>query len=145
MTPVLPGFAGHVPAGLQRVFPNAAYTKSPDWCGFNATYGSVTLLEPTDPVFLTVGAAINKAVLAAFGDPSGDEVPVLNADTFNEMLPSNGSAAFLTAANANLYAAMTAADNRTIYMMQGWLFYNGADFWSADRVRAFLSGVPLCV
>ena len=38
MTPVLPGFAGHVPAGLQRVFPNAAYTHSPDWCScaFNA-------------------------------------------------------------------------------------------------------------
>ena len=80
MTPVLPGFAGHVPAGITRIFPNASVTHSPDWCGFNSTYGSVLLLEPTDPAFITVGTAVNKAVLAAFGDPSGDEVPVLNAD-----------------------------------------------------------------
>ena len=35
MTPVLPGFAGHVPAGLMRVFPNASFTHSSDWCRFN--------------------------------------------------------------------------------------------------------------
>ena len=81
MTPVLPGFAGHVPSALQRVLPDASFTHSSDWCGFNSTFGSVALLEPTDPSFVTVGSAINKAVLAAFGDPSGAEVPYFNADT----------------------------------------------------------------
>ena len=71
MTPVLPGFAGHVPRGMQRVFPNAQFTHSSDWCGFNSTFGSVTLLEPTDDAYVTVGTAINKGILAAFGDPSG--------------------------------------------------------------------------
>jgi len=143
MTPVLPGFAGHVPAALARVFPAAAFSHSPDWCGFNATYGSVALLEPTDAAFVTVGAAVNRAILAAFGDPSGDEVPVLNADTFNEMVPANGTLAYLAAANANVYAAMVAADARAVYLMQGWLFFSAATFWTPDRVRAFLSGVPL--
>jgi len=141
MTPVLPGFAGHVPAGLQRVFPNASYTHSSDWCGFNATYGSVALLEPSDPVYVTVGTAINKAILAAFGDPTGQEIPHFNADTFNEMEPNNSSLDYLAACNANMYASMTAADPRAVYVMQGWLFLEG--FWTFDRTKAFLGSVPI--
>ena len=118
MTPVLPGFAGHVPAALERVFPNASFSHTADWCGFNATFGSVTLLEPTDPTFVVVGSAINKAILAAFGDPSGTETPMFNADTFNEMEPADGTDSYLALANANLYAAMTAADSRAVYVMQ---------------------------
>lgn len=78
---MLPGFSGHVPAAMRRVFPNATYDTSSCWCGLNATYACTTLLDPTDPLFATVGAAYNKAVLAAFGDPSGAEAPILNADT----------------------------------------------------------------
>jgi alpha-N-acetylglucosaminidase len=141
MTPVLPGFAGHVPAGLKRIFPHAQFTQSADWFGFNKTLGSVTLLEPTDPVYLTVGTAINKAILAAFGDPSGDEIPVINADTFNEMKPGNSSLDYLRAVNVNMYATITAADSRAIYLMQGWLFLKG--FWTYERTQAFLSGVPI--
>jgi alpha-N-acetylglucosaminidase len=118
MTPVLPGFAGHVPAGMQRIFPSAHFTHSSDWCGFNSTFGSVTLLQPSDPAFVVVGTAINKAVLAAFGDPSGAEVPHLNADTFNEMEPNNSSLPYLAAANANVYKSMTNADARAVYVMQ---------------------------
>ena len=141
MTPVLPGFAGHVPAGMKRVFPNASFTSSSDWCGFNATFGSVALLEPTDPVYVTVGSAINKAILAAFGDPTGLEVPHFNADTFNEMEPNNSSLDYLRECNANMYAAMTAANPRAVYVMQGWLFLE--DFWTYERTQAFLSGVPI--
>ena len=141
MTPVLPGFAGHVPAGMERLFPNAEFTKSSDWCGFNQTFGAVTLLQPSDPTFVVVGTAINKAILAAFGDPSGAEIPHFNADSFNEMQPGNSSLAYLAAANANTYAAMTAADARAVYVMQGWLFLE--DFWTYERTQAFLGSVPI--
>jgi alpha-N-acetylglucosaminidase len=141
MTPVLPGFAGHVPKGMERVFPSAQFTHSDDWCGFNSTFGSVTLLEPTDPTYVTVGAAINKAILAAFGDPSGKEIPHFNADTFNEMEPNNSSLSYLQLCNSNMYASMTAADPRAVYVMQGWLFLEG--FWTYERTQAFLSGVPI--
>ena len=93
MTPVLPGFAGHVPGALQRVLPHASFPHSRDWCGFNSTFGSVALLEPTDPAFVMVGSAINKAILAAFGDPTGLEIPHFNSDSFNEMSPNNSSLA----------------------------------------------------
>lgn len=57
------------------------------------------------------------------------------------MEPSNGTDAYLTLANANLYAAMTAADARAVYVMQGWLFLES--FWTVARAKAYLSGVPI--
>lgn len=166
MTPVLPGFAGHVPEALEGLYPNASFTKSAGWGNFNTTYSSVALLEATDPLFTTLGAQFNKLVLALYGDPSGQETPLLNADMYNEMGevwrrwidrglaqhpppalispradPSSGNATYLADCNAATYAAMTAANPNAIYVMQAWLFHSG--FWSPDRVQAYLSGVPL--
>ena len=142
MTPVLAGFAGHVPDAVQTHFPNASYTHSSDWCGFDPTkYGADTLLQATDPLFQTLGAMLNKATLEDFGDPSGLETPVFNADMYNEMAPNNGDPAYLTASNAAIYSAMTAANPSAVYLMQAWLFHDS--FWTFDRVKAFLSGVPL--
>lgn len=59
-----------------RVAPLSTRTHPPRRCrcGFPAPYGSDTFLEPTDPLYVTLGAAFNQAVLAAFGDPSAEEV-----------------------------------------------------------------------
>ena len=142
MVPVLAGFAGHVPTALKTHFPNASYTQSSDWCGFDpAKYGADLLLEATDPLFITLGAALNKATLEDFGDPTGKETPVFNADMFNEMVPNESDPAYLAASNAAIFGAMTAANPASVYMMQAWLFH--ADFWTYDRVKAFLSGVPI--
>lgn len=51
MTPVLPGFAGHVPMGLTRIYPKANVSKLGDWGHFNATYCCTYLLDPSDPLF----------------------------------------------------------------------------------------------
>ena len=51
MTPVLPGFAGHVPEGLTRVFPKANVSRLGDWGHFNSTYCCTYLLDPTDRLF----------------------------------------------------------------------------------------------
>jgi alpha-N-acetylglucosaminidase len=141
MTPVLAGFAGHVPRAMQAHYPNAKFQNSPDWCGFPPQYGSDALLEPTDPLFTTIGAQFHKMVLEDYGDPTGLETPIFNADQFNEMEPSNGTSAYLTAANAAVYSAMTAANPRSVYLMQAWLFHDG--FWTFDRVQAYLAGVPI--
>ena len=93
MTPVLAGFAGHVPAALQTHFPASNFTHSSDWCGFQPEYGSDTLLEPTDALFLQLGSAMNKATLEDFGDPTGKETPVFNADMYNEMVPNDSDPA----------------------------------------------------
>lgn len=51
ITPVLPGFAGHIPEGLTRVFPKANVSRLGDWGHFNSTYCCTYLLDPTDPLF----------------------------------------------------------------------------------------------
>jgi alpha-N-acetylglucosaminidase len=142
MVPVLAGFAGHVPDALETHFPNSSFTHSSDWCGFDPKlYGADTLLEATDPLFQTLGSAMNAATLADFGDPTGLETPIFNADMYNEMEPNNADPAYLAQCNAAIYTAMTSANPKALYLMQAWLFHS--DFWTYDRVKAFLSGVPI--
>jgi alpha-N-acetylglucosaminidase len=110
MTPVLPGFAGHVPAGLRALYPNASFTTSADWNGFNASYSSVTLLEPTDPLFTTVGEQFYRLLIAAFGTDS-----YYNSDLYNEMTPRSNNLTYLAACNAATYGAMAAVDPNAVY------------------------------
>jgi hypothetical protein len=56
--------------------------------GFNSTYSNDTLLEPTDPLFITLGSAYNMLVLETYGDPAGLEIPFFSADMFNEVQSS---------------------------------------------------------
>jgi alpha-N-acetylglucosaminidase len=38
-------------------------------------------------------------------------------------------------------ASLRAANPNAVWMMQGWLFFDQADFWTIDRVEAYLNGV----
>ena len=58
------------------------------------------------------------------------------------MNPNSGDAGFLKTSNEAVYQAMAAVDSKAIYLMQGWLFYSAKDFWTNDRIKAYLSGVP---
>ena len=60
MSTVLPAFAGHVPAGFKRVFPSADILSSGHWCGFNAEYSQVPVVNASDPLFLTIGKAFTR-------------------------------------------------------------------------------------
>ena len=51
MAPVLPGFAGFVPDGLKRVYPQAKLSRVSRWGGFNSTYCCTYHLHSTDPLF----------------------------------------------------------------------------------------------
>ncbi len=50
MTPILPGFSGHVPAEFAARHPEAASLPASEWCGFP----SVAVLSPADPLFADV-------------------------------------------------------------------------------------------
>jgi alpha-N-acetylglucosaminidase len=140
MTPVLPGFAGHVPQALTTLYPASNFTRSSDWNGFNASFSDDYLLEPTDTLFRTLGTSFYETYLATYG--SNDGVNLFNADTYNEMSPSSSDPAYLKATNAAIYGAMTSVDPSAIFVLQGWLFYNDPGFWGSLQVEAFLSGVP---
>ena len=58
MTAVLPCFGGNVPSAMAKHFPNATLTPYPLWNNFP---NESMLLDPTDPLFITVGSAIIEA------------------------------------------------------------------------------------
>ncbi|EDO46476.1 predicted protein [Nematostella vectensis] len=136
MTPVLPGFAGHVPAGLLRLYPKANVSKLGDWGNFNSTYCCTYLLEPSDPLFQKIGTAFIKEQTAEYGTNH-----IYNADTFNEMRPRSSDPTYLGAASSAVYRGMAGGDPDAVWLMQGWLFVDEG-FWKPDQIKALLHGVP---
>ncbi|KAK4887646.1 hypothetical protein RN001_003917 [Aquatica leii] len=135
--PVLPAFAGHVPRAFERLFPDAKLSSTPKWNKFNDTYCCPYLLEPTDPLFQTVGSMFIKELIDEFGTDH-----VYSCDTFNEMLPSNGSLAYLHDMGLSVYSSMTSCDSKAIWLMQAWLFIHEIGFWTEERAKALLTSVP---
>ncbi|XP_064605833.1 alpha-N-acetylglucosaminidase-like [Liolophura sinensis] len=134
MTPVLPGFAGHVPPATTRLFPNASVSRLGSWARFNATYSMTYLLDFDDPLFNTIGTAFIYEMIGEFGTDH-----VYNADTFNEMTPKSSDPKYLASAGRSVYAAMATADPEAVWVMQGWMFLSG--FWQPPQAEALLTSV----
>ncbi|XP_048255627.1 alpha-N-acetylglucosaminidase-like isoform X4 [Haliotis rufescens] len=136
ITPVLPGFAGHVPAAITRVFPQANVTRLGGWSNFHQNYSETYLLDFSDPLFSKIGGSFIKAMEYEFGVDH-----IYNADTFNEMTPRSNDPAYLAAAAKGVYNGMLAGDTQAIWLMQGWLFMEQG-FWKPPQIKALLTGVP---
>jgi alpha-N-acetylglucosaminidase len=122
MSPVLPGFAGHVPSAMASRFPNASFSRSPSWRGFETAFSEDSFLAPSDPLFHEVGQRFYSLVAQRWGLPNDTSVPVyFAADAFNEMLPASTDAAYLAAANAAIHAAMSAVRPSAVLVMQGFV------------------------
>ena len=120
MINVLPGFAGHVPAGLKRVYPYANFVQTHSWDEFNSTFTEDYLLEPTDELFQTLGAKYYQLLIDEFGTDH-----VFNSDTYNEMDPKSSDQTYLAQVNKAIYDAMVTVDKDAVFLMQGWLFHSG--------------------
>ena len=120
MINVLPGFAGHVPKALKRVFPFANLTRNADWNNFGTNNSEDYLLEPSDPLFLILGKKYYELIIAEYGTDH-----VFNMDTYNEMNPSSTDLDFLADTNEAIYITMDSIDPGGIFLMQGWLFRSG--------------------
>ena len=119
MINILPGFAGHVPQGFKRVYPSAKLTRNTQWGRFGSNYSEDYLLEPTDPLFLSLGQQYYKMLIEEFGTDH-----YYNADTYNEMNPSSSNLTFLKETNSAIYEAMAFVDSDAMFVMQGWLFHS---------------------
>ena len=53
MHPILPAFAGHVPASLKKIYPNAKISQTSSWGGFKDKYRS-HFLDPEDTLFAVI-------------------------------------------------------------------------------------------
>ncbi|XP_039259362.2 alpha-N-acetylglucosaminidase-like [Styela clava] len=135
--PVLPGFAGHIPEAITKLYKVNA-TRLSSWSHFNCTYSCTYLLEPTDPLFLKIGKMFIEEQIKEYNGTNH----IYNADMFNEMTPRSSDTTYLSETSAAVFNAMKATDKDAIWLMQGWLFRNTA-FWKPDQEKALLTGVPL--
>lgn len=141
MTPVLPSFAGNVPAALKKIFPSANITRLGDWntVDRNPRWCCTYLLDPTDPLFVEIGEAFIKQQIAEYGDVTD----IYNCDTFNENTPPTNDTNYISSLGAAVYKAMSEGDKDAVWLMQGWLFYSDSAFWKPPQMKALLHSVPL--
>ncbi len=136
MKPVLQGFTGHVPKGIQTIFPKAKLHKT-SWNTFEPTF----FLDPLDPNFQKIGAMFIEEQSRMFGTDH-----LYASDTFIEMKPDNNDPAFLAAFGKAIYEGMSSADPEAIWVLQDWFFAFDEilkhNFWQEAQTKALLTSVP---
>ena len=132
MTPVLPAFAGYVPANFPLHFPNSSYHKQ-----YWNKFGPTLMLDPNDKLFEAIGAQFIREYTREFGESDH----VYNTDAFNEIHLDNNSTDFIRESGAAVFNAMTSVDPQAVWVMQGWLFKE--PFWTRDRAKALLQSVEV--
>lgn len=137
MTPVLPAFSGFVPGNITRVLPDASVVRGSAWEGFSAKYTNDSFLEPFDKHFAKIQNSFISKQIAAYGNVTH----VYTLDQYNENQPYSGDLDYLRNGTSNTVKSLKNADPDAIWMMQGWLFSSSKDFWTNQRVEAYLSGV----
>ncbi|WCJ18554.1 Alpha-N-acetylglucosaminidase [Euphorbia peplus] len=140
MTPVLPAFAGNVPAALKKIYPSANITRLGDWNTVNKDprWCCTYLLNPSDPLFIEIGEAFIRQQVKEYGDVTD----IYNCDTFNENLPPTNDPAYISSLGTAVYKAMSKGDEDAVWLMQGWLFYSDSHFWKPPQMKALLHSVP---
>lgn len=137
MTPVLPAFPGFVPRAITRVLPNASVVNASQWAGFPPTYSDDSFLEPFDDHF----AQLQKSFISKQQAAYGNVTHIYTLDQYNELNPYSGNLTYLHNIATSTIQSLKAADPNAIWLMQGWLFYSASNFWTNERVQAYLSGV----
>ena len=133
MKPILQSFTGHVPSAFQKHYP-ASKLKKINWTnGFADTY----ILDTEDPLFAEIGRKFIETQTKLYGTDH-----LYSADTFNENEPPTNDTTYLSELSARVYQAMSNADPKATWVMQGWLFYNDRKFWKTPQIKALLDAVP---
>ena len=139
--PVAPAFAGFVPPGFNKVYRNEQVIHVGSWAGFQGDYRT-WILSPLSPMYEKIGGAYVKEWEKEFG-----HADYFLADSFNELdvpVPADRQQRLETLARfgKSVYDGIRAGNPDGTWVMQGWLFYNDAQFWDKDSVKALLSDVP---
>ena len=137
MTPILPAFTGFVPRALVDVYPNATVVNGSQWEDFPVEYTNTTFLEPSDPLF----SKIQNIVLTKQLDRYGNITQFYTLDQYNENDPFSGDLDYLRDITRGTWQSLKSANPGAVWVMQGWLFTSNADFWTNERIEAYLSGV----
>ena len=133
MTPVLPAFAGHVPAQIAQKFPDADIRRLNSWCGFEPT----CFLNSTDSLFPVIQRKFMTKLIEMFGTDH-----IYGVDPFNEMDPPDWSPGYLADVSEHIYSSLRDVDPQARWLQMTWVFYYKRKSWTPERLRAYLTAVP---
>ncbi|NVK52193.1 MAG: alpha-N-acetylglucosaminidase [Flavobacteriaceae bacterium] len=148
MHPIIPAFAGFIPKGIQKLFPNEK-VRELSWGGFDKEH-SAYILEPGSELFIKIG----KMYVTEYEKEFGKQEFYL-ADSFNEMdvpISEDPTTALneLATYGESVYHSIQQANPNAIWVMQGWTFPfhqrkikgKWELFWTPERLEALVSRVP---
>lgn len=137
MLPVLPTFNGNIPNSLMAIYPKAKVVKTASWFGFKKPYGKTTLLDPRDKLFKVISGLFLREQTKIYGTDH-----LYSLDLFNEIDPQSQDLHYLANVSKSTFTALNSADNKAVWIMQGWMFYLDNYYWENKRIEAFLTAVP---
>ncbi|MCK5834166.1 MAG: alpha-N-acetylglucosaminidase N-terminal domain-containing protein, partial [Lentisphaeria bacterium] len=141
MTPVFQGFAGFVPRGIKRLYPNETYFDTHWNGGFRNDRAPIYVL-PESKLY----KKIFKMYMAEFEKEFGKQKYFL-IDTFNELkklpsVPGKTTEEVMAAYGENVAGQLEEANPGAVWALQGWIFYYQRHLWSPKVVKSLFSKVP---
>lgn len=137
MRPVLPGFAGHVPAALAERYPDAKTTTVSQWGGFPDEY-RCTYLSPEDSLFAVIQREYLTEQTRLYGTDH-----IYGIDPFNEVDPPTWQPDSLAMMSRRIYESVADVDSDAVWLQMAWILYADPAHWTPETARAYIQGVPL--
>jgi alpha-N-acetylglucosaminidase len=137
MKPVLPGFAGHVPPCIKRLYPDAPLASLGDWAGFDSTCWC-KFLDPLDTLYTEIQKKFISKQTEFYGTDH-----IYGIDIFNELIPPSWEPEYLARVSRQVYESLEAADPQAKWLEMAWLFWNERQYWEVDnRIEAYITSMP---
>ena len=136
MRPVLPAFAGHVPAELSKIHPEAKITELAPWDEYPKEY-SCSFLDPMDPLFPKIQKRFIEIEDSIYGTDH-----IYGIDLFNEVTPPSYEPDYLRRVSRQVYESLAKADPKSVWLQMTWVFYYRRKNWTNDRIEPFITAFP---
>lgn len=136
MTPVLPAFAGHVPAELKTIYPNAKIYQMSQWGGFDEKYRS-HFIDPMDSLYSIIQRRFLEEQTKVYGTDH-----IYGIDPFNEVDSPDWSEDFLANVSSKIYESIHQVDSAAQWLQMTWMFFYDKKKWTQPSIRSFLKAVP---
>ena len=137
MKPVLPGFAGHVPPCITRIYPDAPLASLGDWAGFDSICWC-NFLDPECELYAQIQKKFIEKEIEFYGTDH-----IYGIDIFNEMIPPSWEPEYLGRVSRQVYESLEAADPEAKWLEMAWLFWNERQYWEVDnRIEAYITSMP---
>ena len=138
MKPICPSFAGFVPEGIKRIYPDVRIVKT-HWGGAFNNW----MINPEEKLFSEMVTSFIEEWEKEFG-----KCEYYLSDSFNEMeipFPDKGDPArysLLASYGEKVYSSIKRANKDAVWVMQGWMFGYQRHIWDYETLGALVSRVP---